>query len=116
MGAGRRGESCHCASVSSSNTKSGSRETHRRLSISANHSSSCQDLANAAETELIYSFREGSGVGQHPSANRGSSTVNFALGSVENNCDDSSDFILFHGTLMLIAWMILAPLGIYYVR
>ena len=55
-------------------------------------------------------------MGQHPNSNRGSATVNFALGTVENNCEDSSDFILFHGTLMLIAWMILAPLGIYYVR
>lgn len=75
-----------------------------------------KDLANAAETEVIYAFRGGSGVGQHPSANRGSSTINFALGTVENNCDDSSDFILLHGTLMLIAWMIVAPFGIYYVR
>lgn len=64
---------------------------------------------------VIYSFREGAGVGQHPNANRGAATVNFVTGDVETECDDN-DFVSLHGALMLIAWLILAPVGIYYIR
>ncbi|CAN0025142.1 unnamed protein product, partial [Ectocarpus sp. 6 AP-2014] len=73
------------------------------------------DLDNEEDTEVIYSFREGAGVGQHPNANRGASTVNFATGDVDNECDENN-FVSIHGALMLIAWMVLAPWGIYYVR
>ena len=54
-------------------------------------------------------------MGQHPNANRGAATVNFVTGDVETECDDN-DFVSLHGALMLIAWLILAPVGIYYIR
>ncbi|CAN0421524.1 unnamed protein product [Ectocarpus sp. 12 AP-2014] len=73
------------------------------------------DIDNAADTLVIYAYREGEGIGQHPNGNRGAATVNFATGNVEAECDDD-DFVLLHGALMLVAWMVLAPLGIYYVR
>eukprot|EP00752_Nemacystus_decipiens_P002581 g2416.t2 len=73
------------------------------------------DIADKTETAVIFSFREGAGVGQHPNANRGASTVNFATGDVENLCNENN-FATLHGALMLIAWMVLAPWGIYYVR
>ncbi|CAN0184392.1 unnamed protein product, partial [Scytosiphon promiscuus] len=73
------------------------------------------DVENQADTDVVYSFREGAGVGQHPNANRGASTVNFATGDVEIVCSEDN-FVSLHGALMLIAWMILAPWGIYYVR
>lgn len=76
-----------------------------------------QDIDNAAETLVIYAYRQGTGVGQHPNSNRGASTVNFATGDAESECDDDHDeFVSLHGALMLIAWMALAPLGIYFVR
>lgn len=74
-----------------------------------------QDIDNAVDTLIIYAYREGEGIGQHPNGNRGAATVNFATGNVEAECDDN-DFVLLHGALMLVAWMVLAPMGIYYVR
>ena len=65
---------------------------------------------------VIYSYKEGKGVGQHPNANRGSSSINFATGNAEAYCEDDENFESLHGALMLIAWMILAPFGIYYIR
>lgn len=74
-----------------------------------------QDIDSQRDTLVIYAFREGEGIGQHPNANRGAATVNFATGNVENECADN-EFITLHGALMLIAWMLLAPAGIYYAR
>lgn len=69
----------------------------------------------ALDTLIIFAYREGEGIGQHPNANRGAATVNFATGTVETVCTDN-EFITLHGALMLIAWMVLAPVGIYYAR
>lgn len=74
-----------------------------------------QDIDNALDTLVIYAYREGEGIGQHPNANRGAATINFATGTVETVCTDN-EFITLHGALMLIAWMVLAPVGIYYAR
>ncbi|CAM9534507.1 unnamed protein product [Ascophyllum nodosum] len=74
-----------------------------------------QDISDSVDTEVIYSFREGPGVGQHPNANRGAATVNFATANVESVCDDN-DFVSLHGALMLIAWLLIAPIGIYFIR
>ncbi|CAM9558139.1 unnamed protein product [Pylaiella littoralis] len=73
------------------------------------------DIDAGRDTYVIFAYREGEGIGQHPNANRGAATVNFATGNVEVSCDDN-DFLLVHGSLMLVAWMVLAPMGIYYVR
>lgn len=74
-----------------------------------------QDIKNEIDTEVIFAYREGAGVGQHPNANRGASTINFATGEVDNLCVENN-FVSLHGALMLIAWMVLAPWGIYFVR
>eukprot|EP00752_Nemacystus_decipiens_P001683 g1633.t1 len=73
------------------------------------------DIDQALTTLVIYAYREGEGIGQHPNANRGAATINFATGQVETVCEDN-EFITLHGALMLIAWMVLAPVGIYYAR
>eukprot|EP00904_Undaria_pinnatifida_P011028 jgi/Undpi1/7055/HiC_scaffold_21.g09529.m1 len=75
-----------------------------------------RDLDREDDTMVIYSYKEGEGVGQHPNANRGSSSINFATGNAEAHCEDDENFESLHGALMLIAWMILAPFGIYYIR
>ena len=75
-----------------------------------------QDLDRGRDTMVIYSYKEGEGVGQHPNANRGASIINFSTGNADAHCEDGEDFESLHGALMLIAWMILAPVGIYYIR
>lgn len=75
-----------------------------------------QDIDREHDTKVIYSFKTGAGVGQHPNTHRGAATVNFATGDVETKCDGETNFVSLHGALMLIAWMLIAPVGIYYVR
>lgn len=78
--------------------------------------SSPQDIENEADTFVIYSFKKGEAVGQHPNTNRGVATMNFVTGDVDALCEETTSFISLHGALMLIAWMIIAPLGIYFAR
>eukprot|EP00903_Cladosiphon_okamuranus_P015565 g14370.t1 len=73
------------------------------------------DIDSGATTQVIYAFREGVGIGQHPNTNRGAASVNFDTGATEVVCEDN-EFITLHGALMLIAWILLAPCGIYYAR
>lgn len=40
------------------------------------------DLDGNLETEIIFAYRQGAGVDQHPSSNRGSAAVSFASGDV----------------------------------
>ena len=75
-----------------------------------------QDIADSADTEIIFSFKSGAGVAQHPNANRGASTLNFLTGDVDIDYDCNENFATLHGALMLVAWMVLAPWGIYYAR
>lgn len=74
-----------------------------------------QDIESGMDTCVIYSFKEGSGVSQHPNSNRGAAVVNFAAGSMEGMCG-SSNFVSLHGALMLAAWTLVAPVGLYYAR
>lgn len=75
-----------------------------------------QDVFLEADTLVVFCYREGAGVGQHPNGNRGASTVNFATGAAEPKCEDKRRFASLHGALMLVAWMFVAPAGIYYIR
>ena len=75
-----------------------------------------QDFDNEVDTLVIYAFKAGGGVSQHPNSNRGSASVNFATGNVETECEGDTNFVSLHGALMLIAWMLIAPIGIYYAR
>lgn len=75
-----------------------------------------QDIDDGSiSTSLIYAFKEGD-IGQHANANRGSGSVNFATGDSEAGCDSDTDFASLHGALMLIAWLLVAPVGIYFIR
>lgn len=38
------------------------------------------DIDASASTEVIFAYRQGTGLGQHPNGNRGASVVNFATG------------------------------------
>lgn len=39
------------------------------------------DIEDGALTEVIYAYREGAGIGQHPNTNRGAASVNMATGA-----------------------------------
>ncbi|CAM9319898.1 unnamed protein product [Pylaiella littoralis] len=77
------------------------------------------DIDGGTSTLVIYAYGTPLGeedeIEQHASANRGAATVSFSTGNVEVECE-GNDFLIVHGSLMLVAWMVLAPLGIYYVR
>ncbi|CAB1101232.1 unnamed protein product [Ectocarpus sp. CCAP 1310/34] len=75
-----------------------------------------EDIENEVDTLVIYAFKKGEGVGQHPNTNRGAATINFVTGDVDTHCDGETNFVSLHGALMLIAWMLIAPWGIYYAR
>ncbi|CAM9216757.1 unnamed protein product [Sphacelaria rigidula] len=75
-----------------------------------------EDINADRFTDIIYAYREGKGLGQHPNTNRGASSVHFGTATTTEVCEDDMDFYLLHGCLMLFSWMILAPLGIYFAR
>lgn len=66
------------------------------------------------KTPIIYAFKRGP-LGQHPNTNRGAAKVNFVTAEAAGSCAETN-FTSLHGALMLIAWMLLAPIGIYYAR
>lgn len=74
------------------------------------------DIDASVFTEVIFSWRSGEGLGQHPNSQRGSAEVNFVDGTVVIECDESSDYYAFHGALLLMAWMLVAPYGLYQAR
>lgn len=41
------------------------------------------DIDNMGETDVIFAFRAGEGVDQHPNANSGSATINFVTGDYQ---------------------------------
>lgn len=83
----------------------------------------CQDypLSNdidlAEQTPIIYAWRSGEGIGKHANSRRGSAQVNFQDGSViGEECNDAAEYYALHGALLLLAWMVIAPYGIYQAR
>lgn len=68
------------------------------------------------ETFIIYAWRSGPGLDQHRTSQRGSAMVNLGTGDVRDYCDNSNDFYALHGALILLAWMIVAPYGLYQAR
>lgn len=74
-----------------------------------------QDTDEKADTSVIYAFKEGSGVGQHPNSNRGAAVLNFVTESVESQLE-ATNFVSLHGALLLVAWLLVAPIGLYYAR
>lgn len=76
-----------------------------------------RDIEAKVKTPIIYAWRAGGNKGQqHPNTHRGSAQVNFVDGTVTTECDESSDYFAFHGALLLLAWMVVAPYGIYQAR
>lgn len=74
------------------------------------------DLASGEDTPIIYAWRPGAGLQQHPNTKRGDALLNFQDGTVTQNCDSSTEYYALHGALLLVAWMIIAPYGIYQAR
>ncbi|CBN76582.1 peroxinectin precursor [Ectocarpus siliculosus] len=75
------------------------------------------DIYLSQDTSIIYSWRSGDGIGKHPNSQRGAAQVNFQDGSVaDEQCSDSAEYYSLHGALLLVAWMIIAPYGIYQAR
>ncbi|CAN0021059.1 unnamed protein product [Ectocarpus fasciculatus] len=75
------------------------------------------DIYLSQDTSIIYSWRSGEGIGKHPNSQRGAAQVNFQDGSVaDEQCSDSGEYYSLHGALLLVAWMIIAPYGIYQAR
>ena len=74
------------------------------------------DIAAGNDTSIIYSWRSGTGIGKHPTNQRGNVRVNFARATVYSTSNDSTDYFSLHGALLLFVWMIIAPYGIYQAR
>lgn len=74
------------------------------------------DIEMAEDTNIVYAWRAGAAVSQHPNSQRGSAEVNFVDGTVAATCDDAHDYFALHGALLLVAWMVIAPYGIYQAR
>ncbi|CBJ27734.1 peroxidase [Ectocarpus siliculosus] len=90
--------------------------SRERATLDAEDYDLFEDIENEEDTLVIYAFKKGEGVGQHPNTNRGAATINFVTGDVDTQCDGETNFVSLHGALMLIAWMLIAPWGIYYAR
>ena len=66
---------------------------------------------------MIYAWRSGTGLGKHPNSQRGAVQINFQDGSVlGEECSEAEDYYALHGALLLVAWMVVAPFGIYQAR
>ncbi len=66
---------------------------------------------------MIYAWRSGEGVGKHPNSQRGAAQINFQDGSaVGDECSEKTEYYALHGAFLLVAWMIVAPYGIYQAR
>lgn len=74
------------------------------------------DLDESALTNIIFAWRSGEGVQQHPTTQRGTTSVNFLTGDSCSVCLESNDFYALHGALILLAWMVVAPYGLYQSR
>lgn len=75
------------------------------------------DIDLAEQTPIIYAWRSGEGIGKHANSRRGSAQVNFQDGSViGEECSDAGEYYALHGALLLLAWMVIAPYGIYQAR
>ncbi|CAM9198778.1 unnamed protein product [Choristocarpus tenellus] len=74
------------------------------------------DIDAGVDTNIIVAWRSGSGIGQHPNSQRLIASLNFATGEARLSCDDDTEYYALHGALLLIAWLILVPLGFYFVR
>lgn len=99
------------------------------LPLKAHHTAPCyttnchqdyplsDDIELSSETPIIYSWRSGEGIGKHPNSQRGAVQVNFEDGSVtDEDCSDAEEYYALHGALLLVAWMVIAPYGIYQAR
>eukprot|EP00903_Cladosiphon_okamuranus_P012613 g11801.t1 len=75
------------------------------------------DIDLAQQTPIIYAWRSGEGIGKHANSQRGSAQVNFQSGSViGETCSNPAEYYALHGALLLLAWMLIAPYGIYQAR
>ena len=74
------------------------------------------DIAAGKDTPVIFAWRSGEGIGQHPNSQRGNAIVNFVLVEVYPSCDNSREYYALHGALLLFVWLVVAPYGIYQAR
>lgn len=90
---------------------------HRRLSIGTQDYSLTNDTAEGKDTPVVYAWRLGEGIGIHTKDQRGSVMLDFANGTVTSICGNgSSEYYALHGALLLVAWLIVAPYGLYQAR
>lgn len=74
------------------------------------------DIDTSDDTSIIYAWRSGPGIQQHPNSQRGAATVNFVDGTVAATCEEAEDYFALHGALLLLAWMLVAPYGLFHAR
>ncbi|CAM9507214.1 unnamed protein product, partial [Ascophyllum nodosum] len=75
-----------------------------------------EDINASEDTPVIFAWRSGPGIVQHPNSQRGAAMVNFVNGSVDVVCDDPNHYFALHGALLLLVWMFVAPYGLYHAR
>lgn len=88
----------------------------RRISIGIQDYSLTDDIASGDDTPVIYAWRAGEGIGKHTTSQRGSVLVNFKDGTLTSTCDGTNDYYALHGALLLVAWLLFAPYGLYQAR
>lgn len=86
------------------------------LSIGTQDYPLADDIASDRDTPVVYAWRLGEGIGIHSKNQRGSVLLNFADGTLTPICSGSSDYYALHGALLLFAWLVVAPYGIYQAR
>ncbi|CAM9823746.1 unnamed protein product, partial [Discosporangium mesarthrocarpum] len=75
------------------------------------------DFIHEKDTSFIFAWRSGQGLGQHPNSQRLAAQVNLAQGEGSILCEEEGElYFAVHGTLLLVAWMILVPIGLYFAR
>ena len=95
-----------------------------RVSIGAQDYPLTDDIEIGNNTLVVYAWRSGEGIGMHLETQRGSTQLNFANGTMTSICGGPmtsicggpSDYYALHGTLLLVAWLVVAPYGIYQAR
>ena len=75
-----------------------------------------EDIASGEDTPVVYAWSSGEGISMYYKSQRGSVQLNFTDGTLTSVCEASSDYYALHGALLLVAWLIVAPYGIYQAR
>lgn len=87
-----------------------------RFSIGTKDYNLTSDILSGRDTHIVYAWHPGKDIGKHAFNERGGIKLNFANGTMISPCDGPNDYYALHGALLLLAWLVVAPYGIYQAR